>query len=390
MGAAPGMPHNGRRGRCRATPVCAPIKPAPAAPRSRSVVSGPGAAVWLQPGERRRQQREERGQRASLHSYRLTSVWSVMEREDFTEVSLEAPLVLLVESLRNQIRTVQSLQDEEENMQECWGRLQVAASNLKKHCPSSVMGALASVCEDPQNDDKEFVQKCEQWMNFTADIHKTFKKSIPGHLEELQKDQREYEELQNEISTNEQRFNSVMENVLPSWESGDPEKRGQLLSKFTLMKEQWHHVSWVVQQRKKSIDGFLRLWHLFLCCLLSLNRCLVDTKSFVASVKTQDCHSHHQRRNLIKELKLTKRSADDRGSSTTSGRSDRRGLAQPTSLFRRAVAWALVLFVLLLLLLFFLTSVIVPSDEFDRCMSVNNFARSFNLMLQYPHGPPPL
>lgn len=80
--------------------------------------------------------------------------------------------------------------------------------------------------------------------------------------------------------------------------------RTQLTSKFTLMKEQWHHVSWVVQQRKKSIDGFLRLWHLFLCCLLSLNRCLVDTKSFVAAVKTQDCHRQRQRRKLIKKLKV--------------------------------------------------------------------------------------
>ncbi|XP_068005277.1 nesprin-1-like isoform X4 [Melanerpes formicivorus] len=299
-----------------------------------------------------------------------------MEHEDFTEGSLEAPSVQLLESLRNQISAVQSLHDESENTEECWGKLQVAAHNLKKHCSSS------------------------------------------------------FEEIMN------------------------AHDRRQFICKVTELNEQWHIVSWVVHHRKKYIDGFVRLWHLFQLSLESLSRFLDDTMSFITSVKNQDCHRHCQRRNLIKDFKskavilqrwqamfsvvidageklrsvsdpetsaalqeqlsqlqqswgdtqvelekmtlqlantlqLTRRTADGGDGSSTSSRSNQQGLLQSPSFFRRAVLRAFLLFALILLLVFSLTFVIVPSEEYYSCMNVNNFARSFSLMLQYPYGPPP-
>ncbi|XP_068005274.1 nesprin-2-like isoform X2 [Melanerpes formicivorus] len=378
-----------------------------------------------------------------------------MEHEDFTEGSLEAPSVQLLESLRNQISAVQSLHDESENTEECWGKLQVAAHNLKKHCSSSfeeIMNAHDSVHEEPQNDGKKFIQKCVRCMKSTQ-IHRILKKSIPGCFEELQEQQREYERLQTEVSINQQRFNSIIEKVLPSLESVEAEKRRQFICKVTELNEQWHIVSWVVHHRKKYIDGFVRLWHLFQLSLESLSRFLDDTMSFITSVKNQDCHRHCQRRNLIKDFKskavilqrwqamfsvvidageklrsvsdpetsaalqeqlsqlqqswgdtqvelekmtlqlantlqLTRRTADGGDGSSTS-RSNQQGLLQSPSFFRRAVLRAFLLFALILLLVFSLTFVIVPSEEYYSCMNVNNFARSFSLMLQYPYGPPP-
>uniref|UniRef100_A0A8B9G878 Spectrin repeat containing nuclear envelope protein 2 n=1 Tax=Amazona collaria TaxID=241587 RepID=A0A8B9G878_9PSIT len=57
-----------------------------------------------------------------------------------SEVSLEA--------LRNQVKTLQSLQDESENNEECLAKLQAAASNLKKKCSPSFADIIERKCTE--------------------------------------------------------------------------------------------------------------------------------------------------------------------------------------------------------------------------------------------------
>ncbi|XP_076201734.1 nesprin-2 isoform X1 [Aptenodytes patagonicus] len=160
-----------------------------------------------------------------------------------------------------------------------------------------------SVLEGTQNDEKKFFQKCENWMKFLEKMKEALKTNIPGRFEELQEQQRVYEMLQTEISINQQTFNSIIAKVLLSLESREAEKRTEFISKLTLLKEQWQNVIRMVQQRKKDIDGLVSQWQLFRSSLQSLSRFLADTNSFLIAVKSQDCYSLYQLRNLIHDFK---------------------------------------------------------------------------------------
>ncbi|KAM7109858.1 nesprin-2 [Ciconia maguari] len=160
-----------------------------------------------------------------------------------------------------------------------------------------------SVLEGTQNDEKKFFQKCENWMKFLEKMKEALKTNIPGQFEELQEQQRVYEMLQTEISINQQTFNSIIAKVLVSLESGEAEKRTEFISKLTLLKEQWQSVIRMVQQRKKDIDGLVSQWQLFRSSLQSLSRFLADTNGFLIAVKSQDCYSLYQLRNLIHDFK---------------------------------------------------------------------------------------
>lgn len=50
-----------------------------------------------------------------------------------------------------------------------------------------------SVHEGTQNDEKKFLQKCENWINFLEKMKEALKTNIPGRFEELQEQQRVYE-----------------------------------------------------------------------------------------------------------------------------------------------------------------------------------------------------
>uniref|UniRef100_A0A8C2T2D1 Spectrin repeat containing nuclear envelope protein 2 n=1 Tax=Coturnix japonica TaxID=93934 RepID=A0A8C2T2D1_COTJA len=160
-----------------------------------------------------------------------------------------------------------------------------------------------SVLEGTQTDEKKFLQKCENWMKFLEKMKEALKSDVPGRFEELQEQQRVYEMLQTEISINQQTFNSIIAKVLLFLESGEAEKRTEFISKLTLLKEQWQNVTWLVQQRKKDIDGLVSQWQLFRSSLRSLSRFLADTNSFLTAVKSQDCYSLYHLRNLIHDFK---------------------------------------------------------------------------------------
>ncbi|XP_032044123.1 nesprin-2 isoform X1 [Aythya fuligula] len=162
---------------------------------------------------------------------------------------------------------------------------------------------LCSVHEGTQNDEKKFLQKCENWINFLEKMKEALKTNIPGRFEELQEQQRVYEMLQTEISINQQTFNSIIAKVLLFLESGEAEKRTEFISKLTLLKEQWQNVIRLVQQRKKDIDGLVSQWQIFRSSLQSLSRFLDDMNSFLLAVKSQDCYSLYHLRNLIQDFK---------------------------------------------------------------------------------------
>uniref|UniRef100_A0A663F3C4 Spectrin repeat containing nuclear envelope protein 2 n=1 Tax=Aquila chrysaetos chrysaetos TaxID=223781 RepID=A0A663F3C4_AQUCH len=91
-----------------------------------------------------------------------TSMQSILEQwrvydEIYAEVSLMTtrylycinqckPSVVSLEALKNQVKTLQSLQDESENSEESWAKLQAAASNLKKTCSPSVAEIIEQKC----------------------------------------------------------------------------------------------------------------------------------------------------------------------------------------------------------------------------------------------------
>uniref|UniRef100_A0A8B9SQ23 Spectrin repeat containing nuclear envelope protein 2 n=1 Tax=Anas platyrhynchos TaxID=8839 RepID=A0A8B9SQ23_ANAPL len=133
---------------------------------------------------------------------------------------------------------------------------------------------LCSVHEGTQNDEKKFLQKCENWINFLEKMKEALKTNIPGRFEELQEQQRVYEV-----------------------------KRTEFISKLTLLKEQWQNVIRLVQQRKKDIDGLVSQWQIFRSSLQSLSRFLDDMNSFLLAVKSQDCYSLYHLRNLIQDFK---------------------------------------------------------------------------------------
>ncbi|XP_067151183.1 nesprin-2 [Apteryx mantelli] len=160
-----------------------------------------------------------------------------------------------------------------------------------------------SELEGTQTDEKKFFQKCENWMKFLEKMKEALKADIPGRFEELQEQQRVYEMLQTEISINQQTFNSIIAKVLLFLESGEAEKRTEFISKLTLLKEQWQNVIRMVQQRKKDIDGLVSQWQLFRSSLRSLSRFLADMNNFLVAVKSQDCCSLYQLRNLIHDFK---------------------------------------------------------------------------------------
>ncbi|NXK56413.1 SYNE2 protein, partial [Chauna torquata] len=93
-----------------------------------------------------------------------TSMQSILEQwrvydEIYAEVSLMMtrylycidqckPSVLSLEALKKQVKTLQSLQDELENSEENWAKLQAAASNLKKNCSPSFAEIIDQKCTE--------------------------------------------------------------------------------------------------------------------------------------------------------------------------------------------------------------------------------------------------
>uniref|UniRef100_A0A803XRM3 Spectrin repeat containing nuclear envelope protein 2 n=1 Tax=Meleagris gallopavo TaxID=9103 RepID=A0A803XRM3_MELGA len=243
----------------------------------------------------------------------------------------------MIETLKQRIQDVKNLQNGLQNIVGCRSQISELADQIKQQAGTAAQAVLleklqplqrasylekmlqrkldelehfdstalehCSVLEGTQTDEKKFLQKCENWMKFLEKMKEALKTDVPGRFEELQEQQRVYEMLQTEISINQQTFNSIIAKVLLFLESGEAEKRTEFISKLTLLKEQWQNVIWLVQQRKKDIDGLVSQWQLFRGSLQSLSRFLADTNSFLTAVKSQNCYSLYHLRNLIHDFK---------------------------------------------------------------------------------------
>uniref|UniRef100_A0A803Y061 Spectrin repeat containing nuclear envelope protein 2 n=1 Tax=Meleagris gallopavo TaxID=9103 RepID=A0A803Y061_MELGA len=230
-----------------------------------------------------------------------------LQRASYLEKMLQRKL----DELENHTLELAALSPSIESLNEASIKLPVSDFILKKmqsltrQWSQKTATALehCSVLEGTQTDEKKFLQKCENWMKFLEKMKEALKTDVPGRFEELQEQQRVYEMLQTEISINQQTFNSIIAKVLLFLESGEAEKRTEFISKLTLLKEQWQNVIWLVQQRKKDIDGLVSQWQLFRGSLQSLSRFLADTNSFLTAVKSQNCYSLYHLRNLIHDFK---------------------------------------------------------------------------------------
>lgn len=80
--------------------------------------------------------------------------------------------------------------------------------------------------------------------------------------------------------------------------------RPEFVWKFTRLKEQWQSAAQGVRQRKSDVDELVRQWRSFTTSEGDLLRFLADTSHLLSAVKSQDCHSLHQTRSLIHELKV--------------------------------------------------------------------------------------
>ncbi|XP_053143373.1 nesprin-2 isoform X2 [Hemicordylus capensis] len=154
-----------------------------------------------------------------------------------------------------------------------------------------------------QSDEKKFLQRCQNWVQFLEKMKEGLKEKVPGTLEKLREQQRGYEMLQADISVNQQIFNSIVSKALHMLESGEAENRTEFISKLSLLKEQWQSVVWMVQQRKREIDGLAKQWQKFTTSTQDLTKFVTDINSFVAAVKSQEKYSLHQARSLSHNLK---------------------------------------------------------------------------------------
>lgn len=80
--------------------------------------------------------------------------------------------------------------------------------------------------------------------------------------------------------------------------------RPEFISKFTKLKDRWQSAAQRVRQRKSDLDGLVGQWRYFTTTAEDLLHFLNDTCHLLSALKGQDCHSLHQTRRLIRELKV--------------------------------------------------------------------------------------
>ncbi|XP_042310386.1 nesprin-2 isoform X2 [Sceloporus undulatus] len=160
-----------------------------------------------------------------------------------------------------------------------------------------------SELQNIQEDDKEFLQQCQNWVQFLERMKKGLKENMAGTQEKLKEQQRECEILQAEISVHRQIFNCIVSKALQMLESGEAENRTEFISRLTMLKQQWQSVIHMAQKRKSEVDRFAKQWQKFTTSLQDLTKFLRDTSGFISAMKSQDKYSLDQVRNLSHDVK---------------------------------------------------------------------------------------
>ncbi|KAF4017561.1 hypothetical protein G4228_009109, partial [Cervus hanglu yarkandensis] len=150
---------------------------------------------------------------------------------------------------------------------------------------------------------EEFLHCCEKWVQLLEKIEETLKANVADSLPALLEQQKTYEMLEAEVSINQIIADSYVTQCLHLLDTAEIEKRPEFVWKFTRLKAQWQSAAQGVRQRKGNIDELVRQWRSFTTSEGDLLRFLADTSHLLSAVKSQDCHSLHQTRSLIHELK---------------------------------------------------------------------------------------
>ncbi|KAI4540669.1 hypothetical protein MG293_009710 [Ovis ammon polii] len=150
---------------------------------------------------------------------------------------------------------------------------------------------------------EKFLDCCEKWIQLLEKIEETLKANMADSLPALLEQQKTYEMLEAEVSINQTIAESYVIQCLQLLDTVETEKRPEFVWKFTRLKEQWQSAAQGVRQRKSDVDELVRQWRSFTTSEGDLLRFLADTSHLLSAVKSQDCHSLHQMRSLIHELK---------------------------------------------------------------------------------------
>ncbi|XP_026554203.1 nesprin-2 [Pseudonaja textilis] len=219
-----------------------------------------------------------------------------------------------LELLMSQLLSLTSLSPEMERLNEVSFRLPLCdftvkrLQNLNRQWTQKTALVLeqCSELQKDQSDDKNFLQQCQNWVQFLERMKESLKENMPATLEKLQEQQKEYEILQTEISINQQIFSCLVSKALNMLDSEEAENRTEFISRLTLLKEQWQSAMRMAHRKKIDIDSLVKQWQKFTTLLQDLTKFLMDTSSYIAAVKSQEKYRLDQIRNLNHKFKNKK------------------------------------------------------------------------------------
>uniref|UniRef100_A0A8C4VGV8 Spectrin repeat containing nuclear envelope protein 2 n=1 Tax=Gopherus evgoodei TaxID=1825980 RepID=A0A8C4VGV8_9SAUR len=188
---------------------------------------------------------------------------------------LEKMLQMKSDEFESHMLELTAMSPDIENLNEVSFRLPLSdftvkkLQNLNRQWAQKTATALehCSEFEGIQSDEKKFLQKCENWIQFLEKMKEGLKVNIAGRFEKLQEQQRIYEGKMAFC------INTPISVLF----------RTEFISKLTLLKEQWQSVIRMVQQRKKDIDGLVKQWQHFRVSQQNLTNFLTCTNNLIAN-----------------------------------------------------------------------------------------------------------
>ncbi|KAM6202620.1 nesprin-2 [Rhynchocyon petersi] len=150
---------------------------------------------------------------------------------------------------------------------------------------------------------ERFLYCCEKWFQLLEKVEEMLKVNTASSLHTLLEQQKSYEMLAAEVSINQTVADSFFTQSLQLLDTAEVEKRPEFVSQVTMLKDRWQSAAQRVQQRKGAIDRLVRQWQYFSASMEDLLRFLTNTNHLLSAVRSQDCYSLCQTRNLIHALK---------------------------------------------------------------------------------------
>ncbi|XP_063296179.1 nesprin-2 [Pelobates fuscus] len=150
-----------------------------------------------------------------------------------------------------------------------------------------------------QLEKNNFIQNYETWMQSLEKMENSLNSGIAGTFGSLKTQQHIYERLQAEIAINEHILPSFVTKALTLLEEGVVENRSEFILKLTDLKEKWHSVIRLVQQREREVTALLKQWWTFNRSKQRLGKYLAGVEKALTSVKAESCHGLLHTKKLI-------------------------------------------------------------------------------------------